>query len=324
MSATTVTPVGPAITQEELPKIAEGETKVIRDLPKHPHLGPMVLIGNTDAVKAHDGLRKRLLPEKGAVSCGVTIRIFEHLRENGLVNHLVAHAIGLSLEDEYFQKVLGMITRAGLDGLYLRTHFFARKLTMQPFKFVVRRIVPEKSSYLDRYPRTPVGHRFDVPVVEVFLTDNPRKGSLVIFDGANRRLLFHESSMPMGQNYMGMKMIKDEDRERIAKVFIGGQEIALRTFIILEEMFASVGHTLVELEIKVGFDVFGNLILGDDITPDEINLWPDGDARKARDRQKYLDIPDDELTPEMLAELLAYYTFVLELMKAIRGEPDSF
>lgn len=322
MSTTTETVVNPATAQEELPIIAEGKTKIVLALPNHPQLGPLVLIENTDAVTALDGLRKRIIPGKGRVSCGITTRIFEYLRDKGVINHLVAPMSGNSLGERYFQRVHGMVTHAGLPDLHFHTHFFARRLEMQPFEFVVRRIVPARASYLKRNPRTPVGHRFDVPVVEVFFKNDRDHDPLVILDSANSRLLFYKSGEPMGQNYLGLQLINGKDRARAVKIFAEGQEIALRTFLILEEMFAQVNHTLVDFKIEVGFDVFSNIILGDVITPDEIRLWPDGDPKKARDKQKFRDTPDDELTPAILASLLADYTAVLELMKAIRCEPD--
>lgn len=309
------------IAEGEIPVIAHGKTKVIRQLPYHPTFGDLVLIESTDAIKTLEGKHMRLIPGKGKVSTGVTIRIFEYLAKKGVPSHYTSEP----LDNFYFQDVVRRVNAAGITNIYFHTQFFAKFLAMQPFKFVVHRIAT--GSYLKRDPRTVEGERFDEPVVEVFLNDDSMHNPLVILDTANAKLLLYDPKKRAGDdNYLGSLILDRKQVAQTAKVIEEGKRIALQAFLILEEAFENYRYSLVHLKIEVGIetrpDGSTNILLGDVITPDEILLWPDGDRTRACDKQWLLDTPDKELTPEMSASILKDYKLVESIMRHICREPD--
>lgn len=310
-----------AESEDTLPIIAQGKTKTIYSIPHHEHLGRLVLVQNSDNITAQDGLRRRVVPGKGRVSCQITTLLFNHLGQQGIPNHLIAPKKGVSLGQKYFEWVNRLAQNTDVSDLHFNSSFFARQLDMQPYEFVVRRIAA--GSYLKRNPRTESGTRFEEPVVEVFFKDDEFHDPLVMLDSANRRLLLFRASEPMnGKNYISDNPIPYQDLEKVASVFSKGKEIALKAFLILEELFARCNITLVDFKIEVGINSRGDVILSDVITPDEMRLWPNGDKSLATDKQRFRDTPDDQLTPEMLASLLADYQSVLNAVRAALGEPD--
>jgi len=122
-------------------KIAEGKTKIIYAHPTDPAL---VVLQHKDGITAGDGVRRNIIPGKGALAAQTTANVFTLLNRAGIATHFVAAP----------EPVLTVV----------------RRCAMLPLEVVMRRIAT--GSYLKRHPEVSEGTRFDPPLVEFFLKDD--------------------------------------------------------------------------------------------------------------------------------------------------------
>ncbi|GBE57688.1 phosphoribosylaminoimidazole-succinocarboxamide synthase [bacterium BMS3Abin01] len=114
------------------------------------------------------------------------------------------------------------------------------------------------------------GQKFKKPLVEYFLKDDSLHDPLITC---------------MHIEEMGL-VAKDELQELKA--------LALRVNQILSDFFAGRGITLVDFKLEFGKDSEGNIILGDEISPDTCRFWDAETGRKLdKDRFRF-DLGDVE------------------------------
>jgi phosphoribosylaminoimidazole-succinocarboxamide synthase len=83
-------------------------------------------------------------------------------------------------------------------------------------------------------------------------------------------------------------------------------------FEVLEEAWAALDVTLVDLKIEFGRAADdGTLLVADVIDNDSWRIWPGGDKNRMLDKQIYRDMP--QVTDERLAALLLKYAQVADL-----------
>lgn len=145
---------------------------------------------------------------------------------------------------------------------------------MIPVEVVTRRI--PYGSFLKRHPDA---KRFDTPYTEYFLKDNERHDPLIEESELSKYTTFTKE-IP---------------------------EIALKVFLLLEQAWAKLNVTLVDLKIEFGVhyklvrnssgsltkEREGQLLVADDISNDHWRIWENGDPKQMLDKQVYRDTRDN-------------------------------
>jgi phosphoribosylaminoimidazole-succinocarboxamide synthase len=72
------------------------------------------------------------------------------------------------------------------------------------------------------------------------------------------------------------------------------RELALKVNTIMKEMFLNVGIILVDFKIEFGKDSKGNIVLGDEISPDSCRLW-DSSTYEMLDKELFRQNQDDKV-----------------------------
>jgi phosphoribosylaminoimidazole-succinocarboxamide synthase len=122
------------------PKLAEGKTKVIFEVPGKSDLAYMV---HKDDITAGDGARHDVIEGKGELSCRTTSAVFRYLQAREIETHYV----------NTIDALIMLVCRA----------------EMIPIEWVARRLAT--GSYVRR-TGTPEGTRFEPVVLELFLKDD--------------------------------------------------------------------------------------------------------------------------------------------------------
>jgi phosphoribosylaminoimidazole carboxylase/phosphoribosylaminoimidazole-succinocarboxamide synthase len=117
--------------------LAEGKTKKIFSVKERDDL---VLVESKDRLTAFGGAKSHELEGKARLATLTTCKVFEFLRAVGIKSHFVEH--------------LSDVT------------FLARKCTMIPIEFVIRRVAT--GSFLKRHVHVKEGYRFSPPKLETF------------------------------------------------------------------------------------------------------------------------------------------------------------
>ena len=181
-----------------------------------------------------------------------------------------------------------------LNKAQIPTHFIqqindvtllVRRCTMLPIEQVMRRIAT--GSYLKRYPDVSEGTRFEPVLVETFLKDDARHDPQI----------WEEDILKMNL----------ATRDEIAWMIVQGR----RVFEVLEQAWATIDVTLVDLKIEFGRDIQGNLQVADVIDNDSWRLWPAGDKNRMLDKQVYRNL--QEVTSQALQEVADRYALVADL-----------
>jgi phosphoribosylaminoimidazole-succinocarboxamide synthase len=176
----------------------------------------------------------------------------------------------------------------------IATHFVKRlddvtllvkRCNMLPIEQVQRRIAT--GSYLKRHPETREGTRFEPVLIETFLKDDARHDPQV----------WEEEILELGM----------VTREEIAWMAQEGRHV----FEILEQAWARLDVTLVDLKIEFGRDFSGQLLVADVIDNDSWRLWPGGDKSRMLDKQVYRNLPN--VTDADLQNIADRYALVADL-----------
>lgn len=250
--------------------IASGKTKTVHAVRGDPDL--VIIKSNDNITKNDDPAQTMEMASKAKFSTITTSRVFELLKRAGIP---VAYERQLS-----------------------ETEFLAAHCVMIPLEVIIRRYAD--GSYLKRHPhlKKEAGlppHRFHNLVFELFLKttegkirtkDGTAYGETPIDSATSRPVDDPFISHPEGALW-NLKHPKfpswDEKsdlncsvvRENIlpAAVTIKGiEEIARKTFLILESAWAQLGYRLVDFKIELGIDHSGNLLVADVIDNDSWRL----------------------------------------------------
>ena len=191
-----------------------------------------------------------------------------------------------------------------LNDANIATHFVeqvndvtlvVRRCTMLPVEQVQRRIAT--GSYLKRHPETSEGTRFEPVLVETFLKDDAR----------------HDPQI-WAKDIIEMGLASDTE---IAWMAQQGQ----RVFETLEQAWATVDVTLVDLKIEFGRatachserseESLGDLLVADVIDNDSWRLWPGGDKTRMLDKQVYRNL--QSVTEQDMQGIADRYALVADL-----------
>ena len=135
----------------------------------------------------------------------------------------------------------------------------AKKLEMIPIEVIVRNIAT--GSLVRNYPIED-GKRLDPPIVQMDYKDDEYHDPML-----NRSLI------------------------RALGILI---EKALKINEVLVKLFADAGIILVDFKVEFGKDKDGNILLGDEISPDGCRLW-DSETLEMLDKELFREGKDDEV-----------------------------
>jgi phosphoribosylaminoimidazole-succinocarboxamide synthase len=188
-------------------------------------------------------------------------------------------------------NVFSLLNAANIATHFVRriddTTLLVKRCTMLPVEQVQRRIAT--GSYLKRHPETPEGTRFEPVLVETFLKDDAR----------------HDPQIwPADIIQLGLA-----NEQEITWMADAGRHV----FTILEQAWANVDVTLVDLKIEFGRDPQGHLLVADVIDNDSWRLWPSGDKTRMLDKQVYRNLPAQAITTAALQEVADRYALVADL-----------
>ena len=143
----------------------------------------------------------------------------------------------------------------------------AKKLDMIPIEVIVRNIAT--GSLVKKYP-IENGMRLNPPIVQMDFKDDE----------------YHDPML----NDSIIKALGIASQEEIDVL----TETALRINDILTKFFADAGIILVDYKVEFGKDKEGNIILGDEISPDSCRLW-DSETLEMLDKELFRKGKDDEV-----------------------------
>ena len=143
----------------------------------------------------------------------------------------------------------------------------AKKLEMIPIEVIVRNIAT--GSLVRKYPIAD-GIRLEPPIVQMDFKDDE----------------YHD---PMLNDSL-IKALGIATQEEIDII----TEKALKVNEILKEFFADAGIILVDFKVEFGKDKDGNILLGDEISPDSCRLW-DSETLDMLDKELFRKGKDDEV-----------------------------
>ena len=141
-----------------------------------------------------------------------------------------------------------------LESRGIRTHYQSlptwramacKRLTIIPVEVIVRNIA---AGSIVRTTNLAEGTLLNPPLVEFFLKDDSKNDPLLTPD---RVKLMGVDTEPLIENAL---MINSE----------------------LQQLFTLMGIDLVDFKLEFGFDVHGDLFLGDELSPDNMRLWKKG------------------------------------------------
>jgi phosphoribosylaminoimidazole-succinocarboxamide synthase len=172
------------------------------------------------------------------------------------------------------------ITEVGIPNHYISmpTHkaMAVKEVEIIPIEVVVRNIA---TGSIVRQTTIEEGTEFDWPLVEYFLKD----------DAKDDPLLTQDRIIKMGHNM-----------EVVGEMEIMAREVNG----ILQDIFEDIGLTLVDFKLEFGFDANNNLLLADELSPEGMRLWKDGQSF------------DKDLFREEKGDIIEAYRYILQQLKS--------
>jgi len=192
-------------------------------------------------------------------------------------------------------NVFSMLAAAGVPTHFVAalsaTEMVARRCEMIPVEVVLRRRAT--GSYLKRYPHVAEGTRFEPALVEFFLKDDAR----------------HDPQITADEMVTQAIATRDEAAEMT--------EQGRRVFGLLEQAWAKLDVTLVDLKIEFGRSVGGRLLVADMIDNDSWRIWPGGEKGRMLDKQIYRNL--QTVKEADLEAVRQKYAQVADLTERFRG-----
>tara|TARA_B100000427_G_scaffold67281_1_gene53681 strand:- start:601 stop:1299 length:699 start_codon:yes stop_codon:yes gene_type:complete len=150
-----------------------------------------------------------------------------------------------------------------------------KKVEIIPIEVVVRNVA---AGSIVRQTTIKEGTEFDWPLVEFYLKDDAKDDPLLTTD----RIIKMEHNM--------------ED--------VGEMEIMAREVnTLLQNVFEKIGLTLVDFKLEFGYDANKNLLLADELSPDGMRLWREGQSF------------DKDLFREEKGDMIGAYKYILQQLK---------
>lgn len=243
----------------------------------NPLSGPLLAEGKTKQIYAHaDDKTLVYIVSKDQITAG------DGARHNELAGKSHWSTITTS-------NVFRLLNDAGIPTHFVRqiddVTLLVKRCTMLPIEHVQRRIAT--GSYLKRHPEVSEGTHFEPVLIETFLKDDAR----------------HDPQI-FEQDILDLNLATVQEIEEMVT-------LGRRVFAVLEQAWASLDVTLVDLKIEFGRDVAGNLLVADVIDNDSWRLWPAGDKTRMLDKQVYRNLQN--VTSEDLQGIASRYALVADL-----------
>ena len=175
----------------------------------------------------------------------------EQLDRKGEVNNKFNHFIMTKLEEA------GVATQ--VEALISDTESLVKKLDMIPVECVVRNL---SAGSLVRRLGVEEGQALNPPIFEFFLKNDA----------------LHD---PMVNDYHILSF-GWATQEQIAEM----KALTFKVNNVLKALFDDAGMLLVDYKLEFGVDKDGNIVLGDEFTPDGCRLW-DKETRKKTDKDRF-------------------------------------
>lgn len=194
----------------------------------------------------------------------------EQIKEKGQINLQITRYIFRYLE------------KHGIPTHYLKpvdeNTILAKKIDIIPVEFVIRNIAT--GSLLKRTPLKE-GKKLKQPLLEFFYKDDEMGDPMIT--------PFHVEEC---------ELCSQQDMMRAT-------ELTYRINHVLKKLFDKVGIDLVDFKVEFGKDKEGNLMLGDEISPDSCRLWNKIDGKKL----------DKDVFRKDLGDMIEKYKEVLHRLK---------
>ncbi|BCO19027.1 phosphoribosylaminoimidazolesuccinocarboxamide synthase [Alteromonas sp. McT4-15] len=175
----------------------------------------------------------------------------EQLERKGEVNNKFNHFIMTKLEEA------GIATQ--VEALVSDTESLVKKLDMIPVECVVRNL---SAGSLVRRLGVEEGKELNPPIFEFFLKNDA----------------LHD---PMVNDYHILSFGWATEAQ-IAEM----KALTFKVNSVLKQLFDDAGMLLVDYKLEFGVDKDGNIVLGDEFTPDGCRLW-DKETRKKMDKDRF-------------------------------------
>jgi len=241
-----------------------------------------------DDATAFNAQKRAQLSGKGVLNCQISALLFEYLELQGIPTHFLglppatATATATSAVGEAVGEASG---DAGGNWMLVRP------VRVVPLEVVIRNIAA--GSLCKQLPIAP-GTRLEQPLLDLYYKD----------DGLGDPLLSEARLRLLG--------LVDE-AQRIAI-----EQLAWRVNTSLRPLFAGLNLELVDFKIELGYSVDGQLLLADEISPDNCRLWDRGIAdSQAR-------ILDKDRFRQDLGGVVEAYGEVLKRVQGVCPEPRVY
>jgi len=174
-----------------------------------------------------------------------------------------------------------------LERCGIKTHYVSmpthramavKKVDIIPIEVVVRNVA---AGSIVRQTPLEEGTVFSNPLVEFYLKDDEKDDPLLTEDRA--------------------RLIGDYPLREL-------KQLAAEVNVVLQDIFNKIDLTLVDLKLEYGYDVNGNLLLADELSPDGMRLWKKGTS-ESFDKDLFRKGNGDIL--------LAYQTILTNLQRII-------
>ena len=174
-----------------------------------------------------------------------------------------------------------------LEQCGIKTHYVSmpthramavKKVDIIPIEVVVRNVA---AGSIVRQTPLEEGTVFSNPLVEFYLKDDEKDDPLLTEDRA--------------------RLIGDYPLRKL-------KQLATEVNVVLQDIFNKIDLTLVDFKLEYGYDVNGNLLLADELSPDGMRLWKKGTS-ESFDKDLFRNDNGDIL--------LAYQTILTNLQRII-------
>ena len=166
-----------------------------------------------------------------------------------------------------------------------------------------------KTHYIDRYPVSIMScKKVEIIPIEVVVR-NVAAGSIV------RQTTIEEGTefcWPLVEYYL-----KDDEKDdpllTTARINLMGhgddlpklEQLAREVNVVLNETFKDIGLTLVDFKLEFGYDADKNILLADELSPDGMRLWKDGESF------------DKDLFRKEKGDIVTAYKYILENLRQL-------
>ncbi len=202
----------------------------------------------------------------------------DEIKGKGAINLEISSLLFCHLEKESCQRKLRIPTHRIQN--WNAQVMIAHKLEMIPLEVVVRNVL---AGSLAKKLGREEGALLSSPIVEFYLKDD----------------LLGDPFLSSEQ-ILSLEIAKELDLEKM-------KELVLQINLILKDLFKAVQIQLVDFKVEFGLNEKGDVVLGDEISPDCMRLW-DAETKKRLDKDLFRrDLGDVKVGYEIVKDRLKKY-----------------